>query len=71
MLWNTFWASLVCSELKLSLIVSFELWSLFIGTARIVCVAGFMKRYSVRPSVCPTMGPPWQEILIDCCSNGG
>ena len=31
---------------------------------RAVCAAGFMKRYGVRPSVCPSMGPQQQTR---CC----
>ena len=31
-----------------------------IGTVHILCGAGFMKQYSVRPSVCPSMGPQQQ-----------
>jgi len=46
---------------------------LFIRTVRIVCGAGSMKRYGVRPSVrpfvcpsvCPSMGPQQQT---PCCS---
>ena len=56
-----------------------------IGTARIVCRVGSMKRYGVRPSVClsqhgPTAANPllqvcWcrlggQEMSIDCRSSG-
>jgi len=33
----------------------------FIGTAHIVCGAGCMKRYGVRPSVCPIHLLPWAQ----------
>jgi len=46
-----------------------------IVTAGVVCGKGSVKRYGIRPSVCPSMrhsfcGPGGQEILIDCCSSG-
>ena len=37
---------------------------LFIGTARIVCGSGSMKRHGVCPFVCPSMGPQQQTR---CC----
>jgi len=39
-------------------------WLSFVGTSYIVCGAGFIKRYSVRPSVCLSV-PAW-----DCLSIG-
>jgi len=55
------------------------------GTARIACGAGSTKRYGVRPSVCPSMGPQQQtrccrfaavgpagrRYTIGCCSSDG
>ena len=56
--------------------------STVIGIAHIVCEAGSMKRYGVRPSLSSSVsfmhgllevccwGPGGQEISIDCCSSG-
>jgi len=30
-----------------------DMFDCFVGTARIVCAAGFVEQYGVRPSVCP------------------
>jgi len=37
----------------------------FIGTAHIVRGAGCMKRYGVRPSVCPIHLLPWAQWVGD------
>ena len=38
--------------------------TVLVGTARIACRAGSVKRYGVCPSVCPRMGPQQQTAAV-------
>ena len=67
------------TETGFPVLVGFYLIWIFIDTACIVCRTRSMKWYSVRLSVCPSMGqqqqqicccgPGGQEISISCCSS--